>query len=258
MDNEKIDVSIVLACYNAGAYAAESVRQIEEVLDATIFSYELIFVDDKSSDNTVEVIGRLIKGKDNRSLHCHTENLGRGKAVSDGFEKARGVIVGFIDLDLDNPARYIFPMITTIKNGKADVCTAQRIYKWRLNPYFVIRFLASKVYAFMSRNWLQTGLKDSETGCKFFKKEKILPILGKMQSAGWFWDTEIMTRAYYAGLKIIEMPTIFIRGTSISTVSLVPETLKYLYSLIRFRKTNKMLRKAWRERQRDFDLKEIR
>lgn len=243
MNSEKVDVSIVLACYNAASYVVESVRQIEEVMDATIFSYELIFIDDKSGDDTISKIQDVIRGKKNRFLYVHANNLGRGKTVCDGFMRARGDIVGFIDLDLDNPARYIFSMISGIKYGGADVCTALRVYRWKFDFYFFIRLLASKSYAFLSRKWLGTGLKDTETGCKFFRKEKLLPLLGEVQDDKWFWDTEIMARAYYAGLKIVEIPTLFIRNTHVSTVHLLPDTCRYISSLIRFRGTKELLKK---------------
>ena len=243
--NGKIEISIILACYNASSYIEESVKQIQDVMDATVYHYELIFVDDKSKDDTVHKIRNLIKNKKNCHLYLHRTNCGRGKTVFDGFRKSKGEIIGFIDLDLDNPARYIFSMVLGIKKGDADICTAQRVYRWRYNPYFLIRILMSKVYAKLSSIWLQTGLKDTETGCKFFKKEKIISILKQTKSRGWFWDTEVMTRAHYAGLKIIEVPTLFVRNTKVSTVTLLPDVMKYLYHLIQFGSVNRELRNKW-------------
>ena len=51
--------------------------------------------------------------------------------------------------------------------------------------------------------------KDSESGCKFFNREKILKILPYTPSNGWFWDTEIMMEPYFKGYKIKEMPINF-------------------------------------------------
>ncbi|OGW84234.1 MAG: hypothetical protein A2Z83_08105 [Omnitrophica bacterium GWA2_52_8] len=246
---DTVDVSIVLACYNASSYAEESIRQIQAVMDATIYRYELIFVDDKSKDDTVAIVQKCIEGKDNCHLHLHDINIGRGKTVFDGFTKAQGTIVGFIDLDLDNPARYIPSMILGIRSGNADVCTALRVYQWKLNLYFLVRLICSKGYAFLSSRLLGTNLKDTETGCKFFRKEKIMPSMQESKSSGWFWDTEIMTRAYYADLKILEIPTLFIRNTHVSTVNLLPETLRYLKSLMKFLPVVKKLRPAWLHRR---------
>ncbi len=241
----KPEVSIILACYNAASYIEDSVRQIRDVMDATVFSYELIFVDDLSRDNTVELIKKLTAGRSDSSYYLHRHNHGRGKTVYDGIRRAKGDIVGFIDLDLDNPARYIFSMILGIKKSNADICTARRIYELKTHPYFIARMILSHGYARISSLWLQTGLKDTETGCKFFKKKAILPVLKETKDRGWFWDTEIMTRAYYKGLKIVEIPTLFMRNTKVSTVDFLPETLKYLWSLVSFWPEKNRLRKAW-------------
>ena len=241
----KIDVSIILACYNAASYVEESFKQIEDVLKATIYCYELIFVDDKSNDATVSIVKKLIQGKDYCRLYVHEINQGRGKTVHNGLMKARGEIIGFIDLDLDNPARYMTSMILGIRNNRADVCTALRVYRWKFNLYFFIRLLLSKGYAKLSSALLQTYLKDTETGCKFFRRDKIIPILEQTQEHGWFWDTELMTRAYYGGLVIREIPTLFIRNTFVSTVDLLPETFKYLYALFHFLPVKNKLRRQW-------------
>lgn len=237
------EVSIVIACYNAEKFLEDSVAQIRMVMDATVFPYELIFVDDKSADRTAAIIRRLIAGHENCFLVQHRTNHGRGKTVHDGIKRARGEIVGFIDIDLDNPARYIFSMILGIRNGHADVCTAYRIYQRRIGLYFIVRMILSRGYARLSSLVLGTGLKDTETGCKFFLRKKIIPVLNEVENRGWFWDTEIMTRAYYHGLKIIEIPTLFIRNTRVTTVRLLPETIRYLASLLRFIPVTNRLRR---------------
>ncbi len=229
-----LDVSIVLACYNASSYIVENVEKIVRVLNATRFRYELIFVDDKSSDNTAAMVEALIQKHQNGILLRHTHNKGRGAAVSQGFRQSQGEIVGFIDLDLDNPARYIFSMILAIKYGGADVATARRIYLWSFNLYLIIRFIASRAYAHLASFVLEHPFKDTETGCKFFKREKLISILDKTKSQDWFWDTEIMVRAYYKDYRVVEIPTLFVRDNIYSTVCIIPDALRYLHSIVRF------------------------
>jgi len=250
MKNEKDpEISIVIACYNAEKFLEDSVGQIRGIMDATVFPYELIFVDDKSSDDTVSIVEKLIAGKPNCTFIRHRANHGRGKTVHDGIKRARGDIAGFIDIDLDNPARYIFSMILGIRDGQADVCTAYRVYQPKWGLYFIIRMILSRGYAWLSSRLLGTGLKDTETGCKFFRREMILPVLGQVKNKGWFWDTEIMTRAYYNGLVIKEIPTLFIRNTQVTTVRLIPETLRYLVTLFGFLPEKNRLRKSWLNRK---------
>jgi hypothetical protein len=64
-----------------------------------------------------------------------------------------------------------------------------------------------------------------------------LPILDQIQDQRWFWDTEIMVRSYLNGLKIIEIPTLFIRRfDKQSTVNTLSDSIEYLIQLYRFKK----------------------
>jgi len=89
MIKSQVDVSIVLACYNAASFVEENVKQIHSVMEATIYNYELIFVDDKSTDKTVKLVRAFIKDRPNCKLFVHRKNHGRGKTVYDGFRKPR-------------------------------------------------------------------------------------------------------------------------------------------------------------------------
>jgi hypothetical protein len=78
---------------------------------------------------------------------------------------------------------------------------------------------------------------DTEAGFKFFNREKILPVINEVQDNHWFWDTEIMVRAFYHGLKMNEVPILFIRkNQKYSTLKTFSDTLYYFKKLLEFRK----------------------
>lgn len=233
---EQFDVSLVLPCYNEAEHFEESVDRIIEVLDRTDFSWEILFIDDKSKDETPELIKKYI-GRHPRkhlSAYFHQINRGRGATVTEGIEKSQGKIVGYIDIDLEVPPDYIPQFVEAVARG-SDVATGWRIYDFTLRS--LPRWFASKGYNFV-RDWtLGTVIKDTEAGYKFFRKKRILPILKKCLSPGWFWDTEIMVQSEKVGLKIKQIPVVFIRRfDKTSTVRLVPDTLIYLKELWRFKK----------------------
>jgi glycosyltransferase involved in cell wall biosynthesis len=244
MTNHVYDLSLVIACYNEEPLLEESVRQIRQILDNTRYSYELIFIDDCSKDRTVEIARSLVAGRDNEVFLCHEKNAGRGNTVTEGMNMAKGRICGFIDIDLETHARYIPSMALAIDNG-ADIAVAYRIYKIRLDS--IPRWILSKGYVRLVRRLLGVNLKDTETGCKFFARDAILPILAEVKDNHWFWDTEVMARAYFAGLKIAEVPTLFLRRTDkTSSVRIVKDVIYYIRKLLEFRQTTQKLK-----RQRD-------
>jgi glycosyltransferase involved in cell wall biosynthesis len=233
------DLSLVLACYNEALVIEDSVAEIIEVLDNTRYSYELIFVDDCSNDRTRELIDRLIERYPDKRMSriFHTENKGRGGTVSDGIRAAQGDVVGFIDIDLEVHARYVPSCVNAVQNG-ADVAVGRRVYK--LNLRSLDRYVLSAGYVWLVRRMLGVGLNDTETGYKFFKRERILPLLDEIDDQRWFWDTEVMVRSYYKDYRIAEIPCLFLRRfDKASTVKPLSDTVEYFRQLWRFRKTVK-------------------
>ncbi|MGB9299003.1 MAG: glycosyltransferase [Anaerolineae bacterium] len=233
------DLSLVLACYNEELVIEDSVAAILEVLDDTRYSYELIFVDDCSKDRTRDLIDGLIERYPDKRMSriFHTENKGRGGAVSDGILAAQGDVAGFIDIDLEVHARYIPSCVNAVRNG-ADIAVGRRIYK--LNLRSLDRYVLSAGYVWLVRRLLGADLNDTETGYKFFKRERILPVLDEIDDQRWFWDTEVMVRSYYREYNIAEIPCLFLRRfDKASTVSPLADTVDYIRQLWRFRKTVK-------------------
>lgn len=238
------DLSLVLACYNEEPIIEESVRQIVKILDNTRLTYEIIFVDDCSQDRTRELIDQIIAAYRHHTMSriFHERNTGRGGAVSDGLQVALGEVAGFIDIDLEVHARYIPSCVLAIRNG-ADVATAKRIYLFTFGG--LDRYFMSKGYIWLMRRLLNVDLQDTETGFKFFRRKRILPVLDEIQDQGWFWDTEVMVRSLLRCYRIVEIPCLFVRRTDkFSTVSPMADTVDYFRKLWRFRRILKELRNA--------------
>src|SRR5688572_22765356 len=89
------ELSIVIACYQEEGHLAESIRQLTRTLDKMRRSYELIFIEDKSTDRTAAIVADLVRGHPNRRAVYHETNVGRGGTVTEGFRLATGHIVGF-------------------------------------------------------------------------------------------------------------------------------------------------------------------
>src|SRR3954470_9951041 len=228
------DLSLVLACYNEESILESSVDEILQVLDTLDLKSEVIFVDDASQDQTSGIIDRILQSNPERSFSklTHAYNVGRGGTVADGFRTARGRFVGFIDVDLEIRPQCIRSCALALQQGY-DAATAKRIYKAQLRS--VHRQVMSRGYNGLMKWWLDVPLTDTEAGCKFFRREKILPILDRVVDQRWFWDTEIMVHAHAAGLRMIELPANFERrADKASSVKIMRDSLRHFGNLIRF------------------------
>lgn len=229
------DLSVVIACYQEESHLLDSVRQLVSTLDGLGRSYELIFLDDKSTDRTAALIDGLVAGHANRRAVYHEKNVGRGGTVSEGFRLANGRIVGFLDIDLEVHCRHL-PSVLSAIDGGADGATAFRHYSLGMNPMAWIRQFLSKGYRWLFRQLFDVPFGDPETGFKFFVRDRILPVVERTRDPGWFWDSEILILAHQAGLRIVEVACRFERrADKASTVRIVRDVWRYVVAIRAFR-----------------------
>lgn len=226
------DFGLVLACYNEAEHFSQSVPEILATLDATRWSYEVVFVDDVSQDETRRLIDECIAAHPRHLLRrvFHDRNTGRGRAVSDGFRATAAPIVGFIDIDLETHARYIPAGILAVAQG-AEVVVASRVYNVQLRSLF--RYVLSRGYHWLQNRLLEIPVRDSEAGFKFFRRDRLLPLLDQTRDRGWFWDTEVVVRAHRLGYRITEIPVLFQRRSDkTSTVEPLRDAVVYFQRLL--------------------------
>ncbi len=228
------EVSVVLACYNEEEVLGQSFPEILDTLGELGRPFEIVFVDDHSRDRTREIIRSLVEAHPDTEIQVlfHEQNLGRGATVSDGFRAALGPIVGYLDVDLEVHSRYIPSLVRAIERG-ADVATVRRIYAFQLRS--LDRYLQSRGYSWLVQRLLHVPLHDTETGYKFFRRDRLLPVLDEIRDPGWFWDTEFMVRSLRHGLRIVEVPGAYIRRfDKTSKVSGLSDSLAYFRKLWAF------------------------
>lgn len=239
---ENIELSLLVPCFNEAPHLEKNLKRLKEVLDLVVFPYEIIIIDDASTDKTLIIVEEFIKNNNaagNLRLIKHLLNRGRGKTVNDGIMAARGRIVGFIDIDLSTSPWYILPIISEIRKG-ADVILGSRIYKLKFKTLH--RWIISKGYKFLVETFLRLDLGDTESGCKFFRRERIIWVLAQVKDEKWFWDTEIIARSCLAGLKVASLPTVFIRESLYSRVKIIKDSWRHLINLIKFSREVKKIK----------------
>jgi len=230
------ELSIVVPCYLEESHLRQSVAELLEIMDATRWDYEVIFVNDCSPDGTGAVLDEILSAHPGHQL-CkleHPHNRGRGAAVATGAQAATGEIIGFIDIDLEVHARYI-PSLVLAAQKDADIVIAERVYKIR--PSLLYRAVLSKGYRYLRNVALGTKLPDTESGFKFFKREALLRLLPEIEDEGWFWDTEVVARGAAHGYRIATVPALFLRRSDKkSTMNVWRDVADYLIKLARFRR----------------------
>lgn len=228
------DLSLVLACYNEAEHLSDSVARLLALCDLLRLRYEVIFVDDGSTDGTRELLHRIREkyATHDIAIHFNERNVGRGATVTCGLGLARSPIAGFLDIDLEVDAVYVSAFYLAVAAG-ADMAIARRVYK--LSVASLPRYLMTWGYIVLRRRLLHLALEDTEAGFKFFRMAAIRPLLKECEDAGWFWDTEIVTRAHDAGLAIVELTCLFSRRRDkTSTVRPFRDSYRHFRALLTF------------------------
>ena len=235
-DSVLYDVSIVVPCYQEEKHLRESVGAIYTLLNTSKYKFEVIFVDDCSTDKTRDVILSIVKDFPNTKYLFHKTNTGRGGAFIDGVKLAEGRYIGFLDIDLEVSHVYLINIILELENGY-DLATVCRHYALTPSPVFILRHILSAGYKKLIHTYLGVPSMDTETGFKFFRRECIQHLSGVVQNKKWFFDTEVMVYAHFHKYKIKEVNGLFIRRKDkTSTVKIIKDTIDYFVELARFKR----------------------
>ncbi len=166
MENQ-IDVSVVVPLYNEEGNVNELYQQLHSVLHGNEYSYEILFVNDGSSDNTAKLIQELCERDASVTVVNFRRNFGQTAAMSAGFDYARGEVIITMDGDLQNDPADIAKFLDKIQEGY-DVVAGWRFK--RQDPFLNRRLpsmIANKIISTV------TGVQLHDYGCtlKAFKKE---------------------------------------------------------------------------------------
>ncbi len=112
-----IRYSIVIPVYNEEVVLCQTYQRLKQVMDTTRESYELIFVNDGSSDHTLEMIKSIRAQDEDVKLISFSRNFGHQIAITAGMDYASGAAVVVIDADLQDPPELILKMIAKWKEG---------------------------------------------------------------------------------------------------------------------------------------------
>lgn len=200
-----MDLSVILPVYNESNRLVASVSRVEDYLEENYSPFEVIIVEDNSTDGSYDV-ARHIANKDKHVVLLHNrKRLGRGASIDAALKKAHSDYAAYMDVDLATDISYVKKLVDGLDNGAA-VSTGSRYMNGASVKRPIERRIASKVYNSMVRLLFQSKVHDHQCGFKGFNKKDISRVLGLVKDNHWFWDTELLIICQAVGLKIFEFP----------------------------------------------------
>ena len=169
-------------------------------------SYELIVIDDGSSDQTFQEIKAGVQDNYNIKIIQLKQNQGKGYALREGFQYAEGSYICFLDGDLDIHPRFIKSFLDYMDKENADVVIGSKRHPLSNISYPLHRRILSFGYQSFIKMLFQLSLMDSQVGLKLFKKEVLEKVLPQILVKDYAFDIELLVNAHHCGYKIIEAP----------------------------------------------------
>jgi polyisoprenyl-phosphate glycosyltransferase len=207
---KKKKFTFLIPCYNSEKFIYKNSIKLIKKIKETKISYELIFINDASSDNTLQMLRRIKAKYKNISIISYKKNLGKSAALKIGLKKCKTDIVVFYDCDLPYFG-YLPRLIKLLVNNMQFVTIDRRsikseIDKSKLNLYQVARYTISKIVNYIIATIFIKNFKgDTQSGLKGFyldnkfKKQKFI-------SQKFFLDAEIIAYFCSENIKITSIP----------------------------------------------------
>ena len=186
-------LSIVVPARNESALIARSIARLDAALSELGVSYEIIISDSASSDDTASIVTTL--------QHPHVRLVrndlpGKGRAIATGMREARGTFVGFIDADLEIDPSFITPLFDAMRDGADFAIGVKNLPDPQRS---LLRRASTFCYNAFVRSLLDTPFSDHQAGLKLFRADRVHALLPRLNSHGWFWDTEMLFALHRAG-----------------------------------------------------------
>lgn len=194
--SELPDISIVVPLFNERENLAILCEQLVQVLEEVGKPYEILFIDDGSTDGSLEELRRIRQKSPHVRLFSFRRNLGKSLALALGFQEARGQVIITLDADLQDDPTEIPRLLEVLAQGYDSVSG------WRINRQDpLLKRILSKVFNWVTSRISGLPLHDFNCGFKAYRREAIrqLILYGSLHRF-------IPVLLHWAGFRVGEVP----------------------------------------------------
>jgi Glycosyltransferases involved in cell wall biogenesis len=224
-------ISILIPTYNE----RENIELLLKILTSRFNFYEILIVDDGSTDGTIDIIEKFTRKYPNVKLIERGSKKGLGSALKEGILSSKADYIITIDADLShNP--YEIPKLISKLNTNQIVIGSRHLKGSKIIGWNFYRFLIHITANLIAKWFLMLKCSDITSGFRVYKRDSILKIIKYAKSSGFSFQVEVLYIAKKLNYKITEVPIIFInrkKGKSKFNVIEMLEYLKTILSLIK-------------------------
>ena len=207
---EAPELSIVVPCYNEEERLPRTIEQIERYFAGKPISYELILVDDGSTDGTRQIQEAAAERNPSVRVEALPRNRGKGRALAEGVAVSTGAQILVTDADLSTPIEEIEKLRVALRGGAGVAIGSRSVRGSRVEisqPAY--RVLMGKVFNLLVQAVLLPGIWDTQCGFKLFRADVAHEVFAGLTTDGFGYDPEVLYLAKRRGVKIAEVPIVW-------------------------------------------------
>ena len=199
-----MEISLLMPVFNEAHRLEESVKKVVSASEKISKNYEILLLEDGSTDGTDIIAKQLSAANDRVKFFHNDQRLGKGGAIKRGVEMASSEIIVTLDSDLSLDLAFLKDLVNFAR--EEDICIASRYVKGSMTERSFSRDIASRVYNFLVRFLFNSKIRDHQSGFKSFNKKRVKKIIESVENNGFIFDAELLIKAQKNGLKIREIP----------------------------------------------------
>jgi glycosyltransferase involved in cell wall biosynthesis len=226
MNRDEPLVSVIIPVFNEEVTIGNVIERVKVVLQKIGFKYEIIVVDDFSTDRSLELSNR--KGVKVCSLKKH---MGKGYALRAGFAKAKGEIITTIDSDGSHSPEELPRLLTPILQKKADLVIGSRYLSQKPVATKKLNAVGVSLFNFLIKILIRVEVSDSQSGYRVMNASVLKHMC--LESRGYEIESEMLVKTVQQGFKIREVPISFEQRTyGTSRLDPMVDGFKILFSIV--------------------------
>ncbi len=235
---EAPSLSVVIPAYNEEGRIELTLNEVHAYLCREHADFELIVVDDGSSDGTAALVSEFAEKHSGVELVSYSANRGKGHAVRVGMLRARGNLILFCDADLATPIEELVGLNEAMQAG-AEIAIGSRAVSGSVlairQPWY--RIFAGRTLNLLVRCLAVPGVRDTQCGFKLFRRDAGHALFERSLEDGFSFDIEVLYLARRLHYRIAEVPIQW-RHREGSKVRLLRDSIRMLGTLARIRLGN--------------------
>ena len=174
MNNEKTDISLIVPCYNEQEALPIFYKEVSKVMKGMDYSYELLFVNDGSKDDTLSILIDLATEDEHVKYISFSRNFGKEAAMYAGFCSANGDYVAVMDADMQDPPSLLPKMMNILENGEYDSVATRRVTRQGEPP---IRSWFARMFYKIINKISDSDIVDGARDLRLMKREMVDAII---------------------------------------------------------------------------------